>query len=54
MITKAAVDAFGETFMMALENRGEHVPRYLIHVKSQSELISRLQDIFVRCRLRNN
>jgi hypothetical protein len=50
---KEALLAFwGEPFMMALENRGEHVPRYLIHVKSQSELISRFQDIFVRCRLK--
>lgn len=52
---KEALLAFwGEPFMMELGNQGEHVPRYLIHVKSKSELISRLQDIFVRCRLKNS
>ncbi len=52
---KEALLAFwGEPFMMELGSEGQHVPRYLIHVKSQSELISRLQDIFVRCRLKNS
>jgi hypothetical protein len=52
---KEALLAFwGEPFMMELGGQGEHVPRYLIHVKSQSELISRLKDIFVKCRLKNS
>lgn len=52
---KEALLAFwGEPFMMELGSEGQHVPRYLIHVKSQSELISRLQDIFVRCRLKDS
>lgn len=52
---KEALLAFwGEPFMMELGSEGQHVPRYLIHVKSQSELIPRLQDIFVKCRLKNN
>jgi hypothetical protein len=50
---KEALLAFwGEPFMMELGRPGEHVPRYLIHVKGQSELIPRLKDIFVRCKLR--
>lgn len=49
---EALLTFWGEPFMMGLGNPGEHVPRYLIHVKSQSELISRLKDIFVRCRLK--
>lgn len=52
---KEALLAFwGEPFMMELGSGGQHVPRYLIHVKRQSELISRLQDIFVKCRLKNS
>ncbi|OQA07155.1 MAG: hypothetical protein BWY65_01981 [Firmicutes bacterium ADurb.Bin373] len=52
---KEALLAFwGEPFMMELGSKGQHVPRYLIHVKSQSGLISRLQDIFVKCRLKNS
>ncbi|MDD4335268.1 MAG: hypothetical protein PHY77_06640 [Desulfotomaculaceae bacterium] len=52
---KEALLAFwGEPFMMELDHEGQHVPRYLIHVKCQSELISRLQDVFVKCRLKNS
>lgn len=51
---EALLGFWGEPFMMELGSEGQHVPRYLIHVKSQSELISRLQDIFVRCRLKNS
>ncbi len=52
---KEALLAFwGEPFMMELGSEGQQVPRYLIHVKSQSELISRLQDIFIKCRLKNS
>lgn len=51
---EALLGFWGEPFMMELGSEGQHVPRYLIHVRSQSELISRLQDIFVRCRLKNS
>ncbi|HOV79925.1 MAG TPA: hypothetical protein PK728_07420 [Bacillota bacterium] len=49
---EALLTFWGEPFMMDLGERGEHVPRYLIHVKSHSELIPRLKDIFIRCRLK--
>ncbi len=53
--SKEALLAFwGEPFMMELGNEGQQVPRYLIHVKNRSELILRLQDIFIKCRLKNN
>lgn len=48
---EALVAVWGEPFMMDLGKSGEQVPRYLIHIKSQSELIPRLKDIFVRCKL---
>ncbi len=48
---EALVAFWGEPFMMDLGKHGEKVPRYLIHVKNQSELIPRLKDIFVRCKL---
>lgn len=51
---EALLGFWGEPFMMELGSKSEHVPRYLIHVKSQSELISRLKDVFVRYRLKNN
>lgn len=51
---EALLGFWGEPFMMELGSEGQHVPRYLIHVKSQSELISRLQDIFLRCRLKSS
>lgn len=51
---EALLGFWGEPFMMELGSEGQHVPRYLIHVKSRSELISRLQDIFVRCRLKSS
>lgn len=51
---EALLGFWGEPFMMELGSEGQHVPRYLIHVKNQSELISRLQDIFVRCRLKSS
>lgn len=53
---EALLTFWGEPFMIEHGEREEkaHMPRYVIHVKSHSELLPRLKDIFVKHRLKKH
>lgn len=51
---EALLTFWGEPFMMehGAADEKAHMPRYVIHVKSHSELLPRLKDIFMKHRLK--
>lgn len=51
---EALLTFWGEPFMMehGVGEEKAHMPRYVLHVKSHSELLPRLKDIFAKHRLR--
>lgn len=51
---EALLTFWGEPFMMehVAEERMAHMPRYVLHVKHDSELLHRLKDIFMKHRLK--
>ncbi len=52
---EALLTFWGEPFMMehASAERKAHMPRYVLHVKHDSELLHRLKDIFINHRLKD-